>query len=570
MKKMIAKSISGCVTAALVFGLAACGGGSKTPVTETPAQSQTEAEQTGETAAETQPAQTETEAPAGPSEEEIANAYLQILRRDESRIRAYNWQADWGQAGKPVAITDVNGDEIPELIYAAVSEDPDRAMFAADLHIYTYEADEKEAEELYDHEMWDVAVAGGSRYLLFREKDGSFWAYTSAGDEQWTNCFERFAMKDDDDMVLSQQAKKFTYPDENYTTRIEEYTGPEDKEITAEEYESQKAALIDGLALAILRGNLDDEELEAAADHADSAEMTFDEAISYLQGKAGEAESKSIDAGTLFAALDDKDFYFASGAGAWATELEIDEDGSFYGEYHDSDMGDRGDDYPGGTVYVCEFEGRFSKPEKIDDYSYQLKLEDISYEKKPGTTWIDDQVRKIASEAYGLTPDQGGMEGAAGSEFILYLPGAPTADLPDGFIDSIRMPRAWSEVPAKLPCYGLYNVQAETAFSADAGTASGAADDSSSSAGSSDQGLLPESSQKLLTEEDIAGMSDDDIQLAINTIYARHGYRFKDSQLLEYFKGFDWYQPSESDMEDVKDTFSDIEEKNVDFLAKHQ
>ena len=65
-------------------------------------------------------------------------------------------------------------------------------------------------------------------------------------------------------------------------------------------------------------------------------------------------------------------------------------------------------------------------------------------------------------------------------------------------------------------------------------------------------------------------MSDDDIQLAINTIYARHGYRFKDSQLLEYFKGFDWYQPSESDMEDVKDTFSDIEEKNVDFLAKHQ
>jgi hypothetical protein len=153
MKKITAKSMTGIVTAALVLGLAACGG-SKTPASESQAQSQTEAEQTGESAVETQPVQTETEAPAGPSEEEIANAYLQILRRDESRIRAYNWQADWGQAGKPVAITDVNGDEIPELIYAAVSEDPDKAMFAADLHIYTYEADEKEAEELYDHEMW--------------------------------------------------------------------------------------------------------------------------------------------------------------------------------------------------------------------------------------------------------------------------------------------------------------------------------------------------------------------------------------------------------------------------------
>ena len=566
MKKITAKSMTGIVTAALVLGLAACGG-SKTPASESQAQSQTEAEQTGESAVETQPAQTETETPAGPSEEEIANAYLQILRRDESRIRAYNWQADWGQAGKPVAITDVNGDEIPELIYAAVSEDPDRAMFAADLHIYTYEADEKEAEELYDHEMWDVAVAGGSRYLLFREKDGSFWAYTSTGDEHWTNTFEQFQMKGDDDMILSLQAKKHTYPDEDYTTRIEEYTGPEDAVITADQYESQKAALIDGLALAILRGNLDDEELEAAADHADSAEMTFDEAISYLQGKAGEAESKSIDAGTLFAALDDKDFYFASGAGGWATELEIDEDGSFSGEYFDSDMGDRGTDYPNGTRYECKFEGRFQAPEKIDEYSYRLKLENLSYEKKPGTTWIDDGVRVIAAGAYGMMAGESGPEGSFASEFILYLPGAPTADLPKGFLDSIGMPRAWSEIPEKLPVYGLYNPESEAAFGADAVMP---AEEGSSAANSSGQGILPESSERILTASDIAGMSDDDIQLAINTIYARHGYQFKDSELLQYFKGFDWYQPTETDMEKVNNSFSEIEKKNVDFLAKQQ
>ena len=65
-------------------------------------------------------------------------------------------------------------------------------------------------------------------------------------------------------------------------------------------------------------------------------------------------------------------------------------------------------------------------------------------------------------------------------------------------------------------------------------------------------------------------MSDDDIQLAINTIYARHGYQFKDSELLQYFKGFDWYQPTETDMEKVNNSFSEIEKKNVDFLAKQQ
>ena len=70
-----------------------------------------------------------------------------------------------------------------------------------------------------------------------------------------------------------------------------------------------------------------------------------------------------------------------------------------------------------------------------------------------------------------------------------------------------------------------------------------------------------------MTASDIAGMSDDDIQLAINTIYARHGYQFKDSELLQYFKGFDWYQPSETDMETVKNSFSEIERKNMEFLA---
>ena len=80
-------------------------------------------------------------------------------------------------------------------------------------------------------------------------------------------------------------------------------------------------------------------------------------------------------------------------------------------------------------------------------------------------------------------------------------------------------------------------------------------------------GHLGESAERLLTASDIAGMSDDDIQLAINTIYARHGYQFKDSELLQYFKGFDWYQPSESDMEKVKDSFSEIERKNMEFLA---
>ena len=564
MKKRAVKSMALILAAVLALGLEACGSGnSKKETAETGGQAESQAE-SGQGSVETQPAQTETEAPAGPSDEEIANAYLQILQRDEGRIRAYNWQRDWNQTGRPIAITDVNGDEIPELIYAMTSEEPDRAQFAADLHIYTYEADEKEAEELYDKGMWDVAVAGGSRYLLFLSSDGSFWAYTSSGDEQWTNTFELFAMKGDDDMALSLQAKKFTYPNENYTERIEEYTGPDDAEITADDYESLKASLIDSMKTGILQGNLDDEDLKAAVDRIGMAAMTYDEAIAYLKGMKGASGSKNIDADTLFATVEDLNFWFASGAGGWSTDLKINGDGSFLGEYHDSDMGDSGTDYPNGTVYTCKFEGRLSAPEKIDEYSYRLKLEDISYEKKPGTIWNEDGVRMIAADAYGLMAGESEGEGIPADEFILYLPGAPAADLPEEVVRWICMPRGLTELPEKLPFFCLYNMQAETAFSADAQSDTGASDNT---AAFSDQGLLPESSERKLTESDISGMSDDDIQLAINTIYARHGYRFKDSELLQYFEGFDWYQPSESDMDKVQAAFSKIEEDNIKFLA---
>ena len=45
------------------------------------------------------------------------------------------------------------------------------------------------------------------------------------------------------------------------------------------------------------------------------------------------------------------EFVFSSGAGAWATILNIESDGTFTGEYHDSDID---------TVWICEFSGKFT------------------------------------------------------------------------------------------------------------------------------------------------------------------------------------------------------------------
>ena len=63
-------------------------------------------------------------------------------------------------------------------------------------------------------------------------------------------------------------------------------------------------------------------------------------------------------------------FVFSSGAGGWFTELELQPDGSFTGSYHDSEMGEFAEDYPNGTVYVCEFSGRFEALSHPDENTW--------------------------------------------------------------------------------------------------------------------------------------------------------------------------------------------------------
>ena len=141
-----------------------------------------------------------------------------------------------------------------------------------------------------------------------------------------------------------------------------------------------------------------------------------------------------------------EDFYFASGVGAWSTELQLSDDWSFVGEYHDSNVD---------SVYICEFSGQFSQPEQIDDYTYSMWL--LSLEQDGGAEgeeYYENGMRYIYSDPYGIT---------GGNEFRIYLPGAPLDSLPEEFI-------SWTHItPGKrdtLPggYYGLYNVNMGEGF----------------------------------------------------------------------------------------------------------
>lgn len=153
---------------------------------------------------------------------------------------------------------------------------------------------------------------------------------------------------------------------------------------------------------------------------------------------------------------DSMEFLFSSGAGAWRTVLTLNSDGTFNGEYHDSEMGSRTDDYPNGTAYVCSFSGKFTDFVRLDDNSYSMKLEYVNSEKPEGEEWISDGIRYIASGPYGIY---------GGTEFVLYLPSTPVDSVPEEFLYWWPGRYAAQNVPdATLDCYGILNVAKNEGF----------------------------------------------------------------------------------------------------------
>lgn len=173
-----------------------------------------------------------------------------------------------------------------------------------------------------------------------------------------------------------------------------------------------------------------------------------------------EGEKQELEKDFSFAEFKNLNFTFLSGAGGWSTEMAIAEDGTFEGVYYDSDMGSNADSYPNGTKYYCSFHGKFAEPVQKEEYIYATTIESISYDNPAGTEEIKDGIRYIYSEAYGLNNP---------AEIVIYLPGMPIEELPEGYLSWVRsnwfMDSEFTKTETKLPFYGLYNVSEEQGFS---------------------------------------------------------------------------------------------------------
>jgi hypothetical protein len=75
--------------------------------------------------------------------------------------------------------------------------------------------------------------------------------------------------------------------------------------------------------------------------------------------------------------------------------------------------------------------------------------------------------------------------------------------------------------------------------------------------------IFPESSSRLLTATDLQPLSKDNLRIARNEIFARHGRYFNSPDLTAYFSRFPWYRPNNWDP-----PLNPIESANVELIQR--
>jgi hypothetical protein len=74
-------------------------------------------------------------------------------------------------------------------------------------------------------------------------------------------------------------------------------------------------------------------------------------------------------------------------------------------------------------------------------------------------------------------------------------------------------------------------------------------------------------SKRLLTENDLTGLSKQQLRILRNTVYAKHGRKFKSPDLQEYFSAKDWHHPQYDDVDHLLNSY---EKENAVFILAHE
>lgn len=74
-------------------------------------------------------------------------------------------------------------------------------------------------------------------------------------------------------------------------------------------------------------------------------------------------------------------------------------------------------------------------------------------------------------------------------------------------------------------------------------------------------------SNQELTKKDVENMYQGDLEVMRNSIYAKHGYSFKNRRMRYVFNYVDWYIPVHTD---IRNQLTELEKKNIDLIKRYE
>lgn len=240
----------------------------------------------------------------------IYTAYADILTSNSAAIAAYYWQSE----PTPIAIRDITGDSIPELMYLMPPlADGRYSSETADLYIATFHNGKLKSYKL---ERVDVNAGGGTRYVVFTAgEENQLCTYTSAGSESWTYIFSGYTFGEGSELVKEWSLVCQTRPSEDYSTQITRYE-LNGKEISSMEYENQSASILDGINDILIWSMPEDQPIWERVKRSDALAISFSDALAFLKGDTKEPAASDYHT-VLFTEEDAKEYLLAHVAEYW-------------------------------------------------------------------------------------------------------------------------------------------------------------------------------------------------------------------------------------------------------------
>ncbi len=257
------------------------------------------------------------------------------------------------------------------------------------------------------------------------------------------------------------------------------------------------------------------------------------------------------------------DFMFYNGT-RWYTTIHLREDGVFRG--FSCVPVSASEEPPYETIYLSDFTGQFSNITKGENGDFHMTLTSLTVDETSSDEWIENDVRYIKDT------NPNGME--LNKEYIMYSPNSIVNNTSDHF------QALWTDFITQ-DYYGYYGCNTESL-----GEYVMYCDDSEVDiyfcAGIDrteyDHSIYPDTYTHNITDSDIALIKErtdgsingmNAYQMLINEIYARHGFKFGNQRITDYFMDYYWYWDLAydnkliDDMTAVEARLSQLEKDNI-------